>query len=217
MIPTPDTGYLIPDLMQQKRYFYGHSTGILKKTAAILLLSLLAFNWYGYRLISAVLEKHAEISIEVQLDNNNYDEQELIAFTIPLNLPYQTNWKDFERFDGEVEIDGITYKYVKRKVQDGKLIVLCIPNKTKMGLQTSRDEFFKLVNDLQHPQSGKKSENSNQQKSFKSLTTEYYQNFSTWSYTVRFSGINNITNTTEPRIVTGFVTICEQPPDACIV
>lgn len=200
--------------MQQKSYFYSHSNSILKKTAAILMLSLLAFNWYGYRFVSIFLEKQAESAMEVQLDNNDYNEEELIAFTLPLNLPYQTNWKNFERFDGEVEIEGVTYKYVKRKVQDGKLIVLCIPNKTKMNIQNSRDEFFKLVNDLQHPQSGKKSENSNQQKGYKSFTTEYYQNFSNWKCILTFSEFDNTPFTATSRLVSGFVTVSEQPPDA---
>ena len=177
------------------------------------MLSLLAFNWYGYRFISVVLEEQAEIAMEVQLDNHKYNEDELIAFAIPLNLPYQTNWKDFERFNGEVEIDGVTYAYVKRKVQDGKLIVLCIPNKTKMNLQTSRDEFFKLVNDLQHPQSGKNTDN-NQQKGFKTFTTEYYQHFSSWLCSPGSLGFQSTFYMREPLLVSGFVTICEQPPDA---
>lgn len=151
--------------------------------------------------------------MEVQLDNHKYNEEELIAFTIPLALPYQTDWKDFERFNGEVEIDGVTYAYVKRKIQDGKLIVLCIPHQTKMNLQTSRDEFFKLVNDLQHPQSGKKTDN-NQQKGYKSFTSEYYQDFSTWMCSPKSSEFRNSFYLRAPSLVTGFVTICEQPPDA---
>lgn len=99
---------------------------------------------------------------------------------VTLNLPYQTNWTDFERVDGEIEINGIHYKYVKRKVQNGQLVLLCLPNEAKMRLQTARDDFFKLVNDLQHSTQGKKSDN-NHGFSFNSFSTEYCSQRNEWS------------------------------------
>ena len=184
----------------------------MKKLAAILLLSLLAFNWYGYRLISAYFQDQATVAIETRLDQQQYSEEELIEFRIPINLPYQTNWKDFERFDGEVEIEGIHYKYVKRKVENGELVILCIPHESKMKLQTSRDEFFKLVNDLQQSTPGKKSGEG--QTAHKSFSSEYFQNFSEW----KFSHPGDFRHISLPSFAsglkTGFVTGCEQPPDA---
>jgi len=150
--------------------------------------------------------------MELRLDKNEYNEQELITFSIPLNLPYQTNWKDFERFDGEVEIEGVTYKYVKRKVLDGKLLVLCIPNNIKMNLQTSRDDFFKLVNDLQQPGNGKKSETN--QKGFKNFSTEYWQSNSDWKCIAACPGLINTFLPRDIPLYPGYITICEQPPDA---
>ena len=88
----------------------------MKRTAAILLLLILSFNWVGYRLLSNYLERYADSQMEASLDNNNYNEKDLVEIRIPLQLPYQTNWTDFQRYDGEVEINGIHYKYVKRKI-----------------------------------------------------------------------------------------------------
>ena len=185
----------------------------VKKLAAILLLLILAFNWYGYRLLSAYLEHQAAAEIEARLDLNHYNDEELIEFRVPLNLPYQTNWKEFERFDGEVEIDGVHYKYVKRKVEDGKLVVLCIPNETKMKLQTARDEFFKLVNDLSQP--AKKGE-KNSTGVFKSFTSEYWQSISEWTLTGPGTDIQHRYNTPEFNILSGILLCSEQPPDILV-
>ncbi len=94
--------------------------------------------------------------MEVQLDNNNYDESQLISIKVPITyLPYYNNSKTFERVDGQIEIHGTPYKYVKRRIYNDSLELLCIPNATAMKLQTTKNEFFKFVNDLQL---GKKSE-----------------------------------------------------------
>jgi hypothetical protein len=151
----------------------------LKQLAAILLLGILFFNWFGYRLLADLLQQKADIELEARLDQHDYDEAQLIEMRVTLNLPYQTNWTDFERVDGEIEINGIHYKYVKRKVQDGQLVLLCLPNETKMRLQTARDDFFKLVNDLQHPSQGKKSDNG---RSFTNFSTEYWSEKNDWSF-----------------------------------
>ena len=183
----------------------------MKKLAAILLLLILAFNWYGYRLLSAYLEHEAAADMEVRLDLHHYNDEELIEFRVPLNLPYQTNWKEFERFDGEVEIAGVHYKYVKRKVEDGQLVVLCIPNETKMKLQTARDEFFKLVNDLSQP--AKKSDKSNPGV-YKSLTTEYWQTIAEWNVNDAGAVVQLHFKSPEFDLLSGILLTSEQPPDA---
>ena len=182
----------------------------VKKLAAILLLSLLAFNWYGYRLLSAYLEHRATTAMEARLDQNHYNEQELIEFRVPLNLPYQTNWKEFERFDGEIEIDGVHYQYVKRKVEDGHLVVLCIPNESKQKLQTTRDEFFKLVNDLSQP--AKKGNNNTTV--FKSITAEYLQSFSEWKIIAPQPMVQRFFSSPAYDLLSGIILTSEQPPDA---
>lgn len=156
-------------------------TTALKKLAAILLLGILFFNWFGYRLLADILQQQADIALEARLDQNNYDESQLLELRVTLNLPYQTDWTDFERVDGEIEINGIHYKYVKRKVQNGQLVLLCLPHEERMRLQTARDDFFKLVNDLQHPAQSKKSDNSHSF-SFNNFSAEYWSQKNDWYF-----------------------------------
>lgn len=133
------------------------------------------FNWFGYRLLSDYLQHRADARLEAQLDRNQYNEASLIEIRVPLNMPYQVTASGFERCDGEIEYHGIHYKYVKRKIEDGQLVVLCLPNETKMRLQSARDDFFKLVNDLQ-----RSSQNKNSSSSIKNPVTEYWQEQNNW-------------------------------------
>ncbi|HEX6431784.1 MAG TPA: hypothetical protein VF008_29035 [Niastella sp.] len=149
----------------------------MKRAAAILLLIIFLFNWFGYRLLSDYLQHRADTQLESQLDQHQYNEASLIEIRIPLNMPYQNVSSDFERYDGEIEFNGIHYKYVKRKVTNGELVLLCLPNENRMRLLNARDAFFKLVNDLQNPSQDK---NSAPAHSIPNPVTEYWQQQNNW-------------------------------------
>jgi len=129
----------------------------LKKIASIVLLGLLLFNWCGYRWVINMMQQNADTKLEAKFDRNEYDESQLIEIKVAVNMPYQTDWADFERYDGEIEVNGIHYKYVKRKVQDGQLVLKCIPNQTRQRLESAKDDLFKITNDLQQDNAAKKS------------------------------------------------------------
>jgi hypothetical protein len=83
-----------------------------------------------------------------QLDNNLYNDEDLIEVKIPLNLPYMTSWSEYERVDGEIELQGIYYNYVKRKVSNDTLYLKCLPNTDKTKLHAGRNDYAKQANDL---------------------------------------------------------------------
>jgi hypothetical protein len=150
----------------------------VKKLAAILLIGVFFFNWFGFRLLTDFMQHRSDQHLEAKLDRNDYDETQLLEMRVPLNMPYQTTSSGFERIDGEIEIEGIHYKYVKRKIENGELVLLCLPNQAKMRIQSARDEFFKLVNDLQNPLQNKSSQPA---ASYKSPVTEYWQQQNDWA------------------------------------
>ena len=145
----------------------------LRKIAAILLLAILVFNWVGYRFFSDFLEHQADAQLEARIEKNDYREDQLIEIRIPLNLPYQANWQSFERFDGEIDLDGVHYKYVKRKIYNDSLVLLCLPNEAKQNIEKAKDDYFKVVNDVDS-RSQKKSEHNNL--SFKNIFSDFFVN-----------------------------------------
>jgi hypothetical protein len=141
----------------------------LRKITAIVLICLLAFNWYGYRLLIHYLEDQTDTVLQQKLDKQEYAEHELIELRVPLHLPYLSDWKEFQPYDGETTINGRNYRYVKRKLERGELVLVCMPNKQKDKITTAGHDYFKRVNDLPPEKKGK-----NNQKVQKSILNEFY-------------------------------------------
>ncbi len=120
----------------------------MKRTAAILLVCVLLFNLGGYRLVTAYLEDRADSRLEASLDANEYNESQLFQIKIPAQFPYYNGSATFERVDGEINIEGVNYKYVKRRIYNDTLELLCIQNTDKSNVQNARDDFFRMANDL---------------------------------------------------------------------
>jgi len=77
---------------------------------------------------------------------------------IALNAPYLSSWENYERYDGEITLNGIQHHYVKRKVSGDTLYLLCIPDKKTSRLYAEKGEYSKSVNDF--PGNKKEGENS---------------------------------------------------------
>jgi hypothetical protein len=116
----------------------------------------------------------------------------------------------FERTDGRIEIAGVEYSYVKRRIFNDSLEIMCIPNNAAMQLHNAKNNFFNLVNDLQCSQNKKTNSRSECNKSFSMdnyIVNELYQfNIN------RFTLSNNIIYYLENDSF-DFSSIDEQPPD----
>lgn len=143
----------------------------MQKLATILLLALFGFNILGYQLLYNHMEQRADLALENALDDRQYNEEELISFKQPTQLPYYTNSPIFERTDGEVNINGVIYKYVKRRIYNDSLEMLCIPNKAKMKIRESKTDYVKWATDV--PQNGSHEKKDGSSKNSKSLTSDY--------------------------------------------
>jgi hypothetical protein len=95
----------------------------------------------GYRAWFYYAERKADVAMESRLDKDQYDESDLLSLTIPLNNPYQIEQTRFERINGEINFQGKTYKLVKRKITEGNLVLLCVPDTRKMVLKKAKTEF----------------------------------------------------------------------------
>jgi hypothetical protein len=121
-------------------------------------MGILGFNWCGYQLLSTFLEGRSDKQLEARLDDNRYDDSQLLSVKVASHLSYSIPSLQFERVDGQIEVGGILYKYVKRRIYNDSVELLCIPNHAAMNLRTAKNNFFQLVNDLQHNGQGKKAD-----------------------------------------------------------
>jgi hypothetical protein len=156
-------------------------------------------------------ENAADRQMITSLDHNNYNESDLTQIKFALNMPYLIANKSYERCDGQVELNGIQYNYVKRMVKNDTLYLYCIPNDQKTKISDTKNEYAKQNTDNQ---SGKKSEqpapkkiNSLSDFNAHSLSFSLDTHHSLSNQTIAF---NNCT------ILKGFTTQPLQPPDLFI-
>lgn len=121
----------------------------MRKLVSIALLTIFVFNLIGYKFLFDFLQTLNDRNFEAVIDHNLYDEKDLVTVRIPLSMPYQPSNTEFERVSGEIHFGNTIYKYVKRKIDQGDLVLLCLPDKKKTELEYGRDEFYKLANEYQ--------------------------------------------------------------------
>ena len=111
-------------------------------------MGLFLFNLAGYRIFFHLIQDKADAQYEYALDLKHYDEEKLITLKVDLDMPYLPENTNFERVDGEINVDGTVYKYVERKIHNGQLVLLCLPDEKKTKLKSARDEYFSIANNL---------------------------------------------------------------------
>lgn len=121
---------------------------LLKKALSILLLGIFLFNLGGYRVAFNFASRQADEQLQSKLDNNGYNENELVVLKMPMSVPYYSGTGGFEYTQGEVTLEGIIYRYVKKRVVNDTLEMYCIPHENKMELMNARDQFAKLATDF---------------------------------------------------------------------
>ncbi len=136
----------------------------MKNFITIILLAVHLFNLAGYSIFFRYLQQRSSEQTLQHIERGAYSDDELVLVKVPVLLPYSANWKDYERYDGEIEWGGVHYNYVKRKITDDTLYVLCLPDKKRTELNEARIAYARQVNDL--PSSSDKSGDNSAKKMF---------------------------------------------------
>jgi hypothetical protein len=153
----------------------------------------------------------ADNQLEARLDLNDYDESELVEIKVELNIPYQYTWSNFERHSGEIELNGKIYTYVKRKIQDGYLILKCIPNIVKQNLRNADNILFAQNNGLDQERNGKNDCPFNN--IFKYHVPDYDDDFTSYDLNASQNSKKDLSYTKAVFFETVSLPVSEQPPE----
>lgn len=182
----------------------------MRKFSAILLLIIFLFNLVGYRFFYNYEQQKADVQLEASLDNNQYNDADLITISVPLSMPYQTAQSNWERVNGEVTYNGKIYKYVKRRIVDGEMMLMCVRDANKMRIQNAKSDYFKNANDI--ASSTKKSDNS-KSNTFKNWVSEYDHQLAAYSLSQFIISSKRITLTQKENLLFSPHHPLMQPPD----
>lgn len=120
----------------------------LKKVFSILLFCTHIFNIGGYHLLFGYLQQKNQRFVFHSIEKGDYSDEELVLVKVPLLLPYSTNWQEYEPYNGEIEWGGVHYNYVKRKICNDSLYLLCLPNIERTRLSNAMDSYANQVQNL---------------------------------------------------------------------
>jgi hypothetical protein len=182
----------------------------MKKITAILLLAIFAFNLFGYKLWSYFAAQNATLQLTQALDNKQYNDEDLVLVTKAINLPYYNNTDEFTSAEGETEINGVYYRYVKYRINNNQLQMLCLPDNQKTKIRDAKNNYFSITADVE-----KKGDNKNMpsKSNAKSSISDFEENT---AYTFNAHKANTITSFAHYKNATAvFLSkeVAEQPPD----
>ena len=77
------------------------------------------------------------------------DQAGTIAIQIPVNLPFSRTSTDFESVNDEIEINGIPYRNVKRRLHNDSIELICVPDHSAMKWNAARKTIIQVTHELQ--------------------------------------------------------------------
>ena len=181
----------------------------LRQLTAIILLLILLFNVAGYQLVIFTMQSNNAIALEKKLDKKEYADSELISIKTKLNLPYYQSSASFERAYGSVNINGKDYEFVKRRVFNDTLELLCLPDRHKTELNTVKNEIAKSTADHQSSVPDKKSTTV-----IKLNISEYLPLAASYLPFAEVIKLKKFNNTAGLHLLCGFYSQQEHPPQS---
>ena len=180
---------------------------------AILFMGIMLFNGFGYRIVSNYFDQKATIQLTELIDQNEFNDAELVSIKTPINLPYYANNPKFERVDGEMIINGMVYQYVQRRVYNDSLEIRVIPNQDRLHIKNAREDFYKLAQDLEQKGLDKKSAPINKS-SAKFISFDYFAQDNNWSLQALTPLRIAIGGNFSASLLSNYLTIQGPPPKA---
>ena len=126
--------------------YVSHST-ILKKAVTIFLVSLLLFNALGFYGLLKGLQYKNTLDLVKRLDNEQYSKDETITVKVPFTVPYQLNTNDYERVDGQIQVEGEFYRLVEQKLSRDTLYIVCIKDQASNRIMQALEDYVKTFTD----------------------------------------------------------------------
>ncbi len=76
-----------------------------------------------------------DVKQSARIEEGKYDPSQLVEMKVPLLTPYYSSSMMYEQYYGEISLDGNFYSYVKRKVQNDTVYILCLANNDKSEIK----------------------------------------------------------------------------------
>lgn len=119
----------------------------MRRFIAIVLLGIHLFTTGGYSVLFEYFIHQSDVQIVKEVYDNKIDKK-LIEIKIPVHLPGMHAWARYEHIEGQIQLKGTFYNYVRLKMSPDTMAMLCIPNTVKTRLFNANVIIAKEINDV---------------------------------------------------------------------
>ncbi len=185
----------------------------MRKLTAILFICIYCFNLFGYIILFHYLEQDAYVKAEESIDREAYSSADLVEVKIPYALPYAFTSNEYERANGFVNVNGVQYNYVKKKLSHDTLYMYCLPNERQSKLLNGEHNYSSLVNGVSDKEDTQKPGNATN--NFQQIFfATYHQPHPDYNLST-FSALLQIAHrSAEPALSSCFIRTAHEPPKA---
>jgi hypothetical protein len=120
----------------------------VKRIIAILLLNVHLFNLGGYQFVFQYFIHQSEVQIVKEIYENKIDATKLVEIKIPVHLPGIQKWNNYVRDNGQLQLKGVYYNYLRYKMSPDTMSFICIANSVKTRLVSANLIIAKEINDV---------------------------------------------------------------------
>jgi hypothetical protein len=100
----------------------------LKKLFAITLLAIHLLNIGGQLALHQYLAFVTDRFYNEQINKNRYNVKDVTEISIPVDLPHITDWVAYENISGQIQFNNVSYNYVKMRMTQHAMYLICVPN-----------------------------------------------------------------------------------------
>ncbi len=109
-------------------------------------------NILGYYGVFVGLQYKNGLTLDRQIDADQYDESKLVTFEIPFSVPYMYDDPEFKRVDGLFEFKGQSYRLVKQKYERDTLTIVCLLDTEDQRLGKALADYVMTFGDASEDQ-----------------------------------------------------------------
>lgn len=115
---------------------------------------ILLFSAGGYHPFISLLQQKADRQLESLLDEEHMMESRLIGTRAAEYALPATLHTGYERHYGNIEVEGQSYTYVKKKIDGDVVIFQCIPNHSRQQLKDMRYDLTRANSNIASTEQG---------------------------------------------------------------
>ena len=171
------------------------------------------FNAFGYRIVANYFDQKAATSMASLIEQNDYNEADLITIKTPINLPYYSNNPKFEKTEGTMTIDGIVYQYVERRVYNDSIEIRVLNNQERQKIKNAKEQFAQLASDIENKNFEKKSAPVNKPSNAKFIGFEYCTDMQGWNMQPIIASLPHYSSMADTSLLSVFLDLNTPPPE----